>query len=359
MFGVLSTVLLIVTLALGSTGAAVMAAQSSLPDQPLYPVKTWSESVRSGLTSGEQPRLNLALELANRRAGEMQAMLKAGQVPPQAVITRWQAQLNHALQIAAGRPDEDVPPALQQIRTRLREQEQAFLQLGAPGDPQVRAVLEQVQATLHDRLSLCEQGLEDPDALRQHIRDRDRDGSWDRKAGPTLRPTQSRTAGPRATGTPEPGSGNGPGPGEGQNPWTDETPTPGSGYGPGPGDGGSEPGGGEPGGGSPWVDDTPTPGSGYGPGPGDGGDEPGGGEPGGGDMPGEGVPDPEGGGSGPGPGSGDGAGSGDGGGAPGGETPGDGTPDGRDAGHGTGNEEAGSAGDPGGSGEGGGTGKGH
>ena len=122
MFGTLGTVLLIVSLVLGSGGVTVAAAQASMPDQALYPVKTWSEAVRVRLAEKEQTQLQLALELANRRAEEMHVMLRAGEAPPEAVQTRLQAELDHALQLAAGQPDDAVVGILAQIRQQLREQ---------------------------------------------------------------------------------------------------------------------------------------------------------------------------------------------------------------------------------------------
>ena len=275
MFGALGTILLIVSLVLGGSGATVAAAQNSLPDQALYPVKTWSEDVRTGLASSTQTRLELALEYTSRRAEEMQVMLRAGQTPPEAVQARMQAEIDLAIQLAAGQPDRQAVQAFEQIRQQLQAHEQVFLKLGKPADPQAEALLDRTRTLLQNRLNLCDVGLQDPDMLRQQLRDRDQkqDGSI-KPSAPALMPASTGQGNPWTTGTPTPGSGYGFGPGDGagttggnggNNPWTTGTPTAGSGYGPGPGDGS--------GGNNPWTTGTPTPGSGYGPGPqpGDGG----------------------------------------------------------------------------------------
>ncbi len=119
MFGALGTILLIVSLVLGGSGVTVAAAQNSMPDQPLYAVKTWSEDVRTGLTNKTQTRLELALEYTQRRAEEMQVMLKAGQTPPEIVQSRMQAEIDRALQLAAGQPDNQAVRAFEQIFHRI------------------------------------------------------------------------------------------------------------------------------------------------------------------------------------------------------------------------------------------------
>ncbi len=270
MFGALGTILMIVSLILGGSGATVAAAQNSLPDQVLYPVKTWSEDVRTGLTNRTQTRLELALEYANRRAEEMQTMLRAGQVPADSVLTRMQAEVDLALQMAVGQPDHKAVQSLADIRQLLQAHQQAFANLGPKAGGPAEALLQRTRTMLQDRLQLCDQGMQDPALLRRQLRERDRlhDGQITPRV-PAL--TGTDVGNPWTTGTPTPGSGYGPGPGDGNggnNPWTTGTPTPGSGYGPGPGNGD--------GGNNPWTTGTPTPGSGYGPGPGngDGGNNP-------------------------------------------------------------------------------------
>jgi uncharacterized membrane protein YgcG len=315
MFSAIGTVLLILTIVLGGSGATVAAAQQSMPDNGLYPVKTWSEDLRVKLTENEQTRLQLALDLVNRRAEEMQMMLRAGQVPPPAVETRMQAMIDFALQLSAGQPEPEQVQALKQIRTQLQKHEQEFLQMGPQKNIQGEALIERTRRMLQDRLRICDAGIQDPAELRNQLRDRDRTQDGDQPWAPWGNPSKTKAGSP-VTGTPTPGSGYGPGPGDGtskptdgggNNPWVNDTPTPGSGYGPGPGDGSGDCDGcGEGGMKNTQTVHTPAPGSGPGPGP---------------------QPDPtmsgkgDGGGTGPGDGSGSGEGtpgSGDGGGGGGG-----------------------------------------
>jgi hypothetical protein len=268
MFGTLGTILLIFSLALGGGGVTLAASQYSTPDQPLYPLKTWSEEVRLQITQKEQVQLQLALAFAERRALEMQAMLKQGEVPPEAIRARWQAEIERAFQLAAGQPDAAMLRALAQIREQLKQQEQVFNQLGPQAYGEAEAVLARVRTQLRLRLEQCEQGLKDPEQLREQIRLREelrlreQDGAM--KTG--SQPENSPGPGPKEGAGDGPGSNveagdNGYGPADGTGEGVG--PGDGSGYGPGDGDGTCDG----------YCDGSNES---YGPGPGDGtGDGPG------------------------------------------------------------------------------------
>jgi len=262
MFTTLTTLLVALTLIFGGGGLTVASAQNSLPDQPLYNLKLWTEELRFNLASDPQAAWQLSLAFADRRSNEVQAMFSAGQPLPQAVQERYRSQVEQVVQLAAGLPDDQALPALEQTRQRLRLQEQALNQLQLQNDPQAQTVRERIQLMLQERLNWVDADIE----RQQH-----RHGIPAQIPAATSQPTETPT-------TPPPASGYGPGPGDGScdactpnaginNPWTTGTPTPGSGYGPGPGDGSCDactPAGS---GSNPWATGTPTPGSSYGPGP--------------------------------------------------------------------------------------------
>jgi hypothetical protein len=233
---------LVLTLMFGGGGATVAAAQTSLPDQPLYGLKLWSEDARLSLTSQPESGWQVALQFAERRIAEIRAMVEAGKQPDEALQLRYEAQLEQALRLAQNLPDEQALRALEQIRERLRLQEQEMSQL-----PANQPVVARTRNMIQQRLQWVENGLQDPQQFRQRLQQR-----WLPDENP---PAQPGKGNPWTDETPTPGSGYGPGGAGSGNPWTDETPTPGSGYG--PGGAGS---------GNPWTDETPTPGSGYGPG---------------------------------------------------------------------------------------------
>jgi hypothetical protein len=255
----LTTVMLVLMLVFGGGGITLASAQSSLPDQPLYNLKLWSEEMRFNLTSDPQAAWQLAESYAERRATEAQTMLAAGQAPSQAVQERYRNQVEQATRLAAGLPADQALGALEQMRQQLRQQEQTLSQLQLQNDPQAETVRERLRLMLQERMRSVEAGIE-----RQQQRN-GRPAEVPGAAGPpsaTVEPTGDETQNgilPAEAATVEPG-----------NPWTTGTPTPYSGYGPGPGDGTCDactPNAGE---NNPWTTGVPTPGSGYGPGPGDG-----------------------------------------------------------------------------------------
>jgi hypothetical protein len=257
MFQIFSTLLLAITLLLGAGGITTFAAQDSLPDEPLYALKLWSEETRLSLADHQQDWL-LAMEFAERRAAEIGRMVENDQVPPEALQVRLRQQVEQAIRLAVSRPDDEARQALEQVRLRLEEQDQKMVMLQGGLCPQAEAALIRARETIRERIRWAESGIQEPNQLREHFRLR--------LQKPEITPgaqEQHRYSGTAAPGGPnQHGAGECPnctpqGPQNGGNPWTTGTPPPGSGYGEGQG-------------GNLWTTGTPTPGSGYGPGPGPG-----------------------------------------------------------------------------------------
>jgi len=244
----LATILLIVSLVFGGSTATLAAAQAALPDQPLYGLKLASEETRAQLTNQTQSRFELTLQFTNRRMQELQSLVEKGITPPQALLTRYQNQVELALRLAAGMPEEDLAPALLRLQETLRNHEQAMLQLQLqnPSEP----ALQQLMLMIQTRLQLCQSGLDDPNSFRYQVQTQKGEEFTPQSGQINSDGGENQSGGnPWTEGTPTPGSGYGEG--NGSNPWTTGTPTPGSGYGDGSG-------------GNPYTTGTPTPGSGYG-----------------------------------------------------------------------------------------------
>jgi hypothetical protein len=253
MVNILVTLLVALGLVFGGGGAALAASQSAMPDEALYPVKTWSEQVQLQLAGDDEEKIQLMNAFTNRRMEEIRTMLQAGKQIPEPVMTRLEQQLQYMLRLAAGQSEDKSEQALLQIRNQLQNQTQLMqqLQLGE-GAAEGGMAQERVRSMLELHLGQAEGGLQDPQWLQQQIQmqQQQQNGPMSPSGEDVI---ELSGANPYATGTPTPGSGYGPG--ESQNPWTDTTPTPDSGNGPGVSQ-------------NPWTDTTPTPGSGYGPGPG-------------------------------------------------------------------------------------------
>jgi hypothetical protein len=275
----LIAVVLAIAVFFGGAGVTVYAAQDSLPDQALYPVKTWSEDAILSLTGSALMGLNYALDFSDRRVAEMADLLAAGKPIPEGVEARLQNELDLTLELAAGLDDPQALQQMVQIRQRAENQMETMTRLisGAPGSEE--PLLMRTQARLQEQIQLATMGEMDLQGFRIQIRQRiqNRGGSGEPTPGSGNNP---QGPGPmKPTDMPGPsGSGNGPGP---MNPTNMPAPT-GTSNGPGPG--GNQPTGdpgpislsktpvptgipGHNGPGSQTPDRTPKPGggSGYGP----------------------------------------------------------------------------------------------
>jgi hypothetical protein len=196
MFATLVTMMVSFALLFGGAGATVAVAQGSQPDSLLYPVKIYSEDARFELTSRPQAQIQLLLEFMNRRVEELDALLVSGKALPAPLLVRYQAEMENALQIAAGLQDPELIRALERIQANLQVQQQKMTQtqqrIGQPAGP----AFVQLQAMLRERARLVEDGLADPQEFRLRLRQRFQVGQ----------PT------PEATPV-QPGSGGGIGPG--------------------------------------------------------------------------------------------------------------------------------------------------
>ena len=157
MFSTLISVFLILTTLIGGGGITIAAAQASQPGDFLYPVKTITEDVYYQLTSGDQNRLNLSLDYADRRITEIQSILENGQIPPDVVQQRLQAHLQTALELSV-KNTGDSENLLEQIRLRLEEQLQTRLQQ-TNSNPASETLRLQVRDMLQVRIGWIEDGL--------------------------------------------------------------------------------------------------------------------------------------------------------------------------------------------------------
>lgn len=169
MLTTLATMITVLVLAFGGAGATVFAAQDSLPNDLLYPVKTASEEFRMAISTETQTQFQLSLEFANRRMGEIAALASDGQVIPQEVMTQMQLELNNAFQLAAGMSEEELEPALLKIQATIQQQQQTMAGLASGlNDP----LITRLRLMLQEREQLCNLGLTDPLMFRLQLRQR-------------------------------------------------------------------------------------------------------------------------------------------------------------------------------------------
>lgn len=162
MFSILTALVVAVTFVIGGAGATVYAAQGSLPDEALYPVKMFSEEMRVNLAADPQSQVKLLLNFADQRVEEMAALLSQGEPVPQAVQERLQQQLEYALKTTARLDGDKMLQLMAASRLRMSNQLRILSQLQL-GDPvQGAQTQQQVQALIQGQLQQLELGLKDP-----------------------------------------------------------------------------------------------------------------------------------------------------------------------------------------------------
>ncbi len=166
----LAAILAIVLFALSSIGGTVYAAQGSLPDDLLYPLKTLTEDIQIWLESDPEQRLDLYASFANRRLEEIEAQFLAGeQISPKA-LARLEKLSKMMLQQAAQVGENGLENALRQVQQALELQNQlmAKLQKQTPGPGELGLV--QTQEKINSRLQLVENGILEPQGFQEQMR---------------------------------------------------------------------------------------------------------------------------------------------------------------------------------------------
>ncbi len=165
----MASVIAVLALALGSIGGTVYAAQASLPDDLLYPVKTLTEDIQISLESDPQDRLDLYTQFANRRLNEIEAQAEAGEPISDIALDRLENHTHQMLKEAAQMGESYLENALRQVQVALELQNQVMtkLQKQTPGggEPGLVKAQEEVQS----RLRLVENGINEHQGFQEHM----------------------------------------------------------------------------------------------------------------------------------------------------------------------------------------------
>ena len=242
LFTTLAAVFLTILFLFGGTGITAYAAQESLPNDALYPLKTFSEDARLALESSPQGRVDLNLDFADRRINEIVSLYSVGEPVPSGVLDRLYDELDEALVTASLLQDPAMLQALEQIRVRAEAQLAVINAVMAnnPGDPS----LGRISVRLRQQEELTASGQSDPQGFRLQIRQQLLEMSGTATSAPETENGQPAMGTGEPQGTPVPtGGGNEQGQGGSQptSPASERTPTPGgNGNGPGQGQGGPQ-----------------------------------------------------------------------------------------------------------------------
>lgn len=167
----LIAILLAVAILLASAGTTVYASQSSQPDQPLYPVKVWSEDIRLQLASDQQARMQLDQEFAGRRVDEAIVLAQSGRAAGAGVTNRLQALVDDALQNATLLNTDGARNALENLTANLERHKTQLEKLKEHADPHAVAEFTRLVAILELKQELAAQGKKDPRALHELLKE--------------------------------------------------------------------------------------------------------------------------------------------------------------------------------------------
>ena len=165
----LAAILAVALFALSSIGGTVYAAQGSLPDDLLYPVKTLTEDIQVRLESDPEQRLDLYTSFANRRLEEIEAQFLAGEEVSPKALARLEKLSEKMLQQAAQVGEQGLENALRQVQQALELQNQLMtkLQKQTPGPGEQGLV--QAQEMINSRLQLVENGILEPQGFQEQM----------------------------------------------------------------------------------------------------------------------------------------------------------------------------------------------
>jgi len=155
-------------------GGITWAASDSLPGDVLYPVKLAAEDVRLSLASAPESQVELALQFADERVAELEALVERGSLVPETAVARMERHLFRAMNQAAWASDEEMPGLLKRIAQRTQVQAQTLQQLQLRTRAQT-----QNQAQLQNAHRICQRaqqeataGLGDPQTFRMRYQHR-------------------------------------------------------------------------------------------------------------------------------------------------------------------------------------------
>jgi len=194
MVRIMAAILLMLVILAGSS-FTVYAAQSSLPGEPLYAVKSWSEDVRLSLANTPQRKLDLILAFTDRRAGEISQLAENGMTVSDQASSRYQDELEDALQLAAEMDDAHIQIALGKIKKQAERQGMTLEELISSLPEQAGPAIAHLQERLQEQINLSSFGEHNPQGFRQQVHERQREHQGKQKSTPAsiepgVNPTQ-------------------------------------------------------------------------------------------------------------------------------------------------------------------------
>ena len=122
MMTAITSILLAFAILLGGGGITAYAAQDSLPNDVLYPVKLFLEDAQYSLTNDPVEQVELLTKFTNNRLDEITTLVSEGEEVPEEVTTDLQKEQQTMLILAAGLDEANTVSVLEHIRLTTRDQ---------------------------------------------------------------------------------------------------------------------------------------------------------------------------------------------------------------------------------------------
>jgi hypothetical protein len=119
-----ASLITVLVMLFAGAGVTAYAAQDSLPNDMLYPVKTITESLRLNLTTDPVKKVDLLLGQASTRLVEINALVDQGQPVPETVLEQLHGKYSLVIQIIAELPEDDLDLVKDGVYRHLHDRDQ-------------------------------------------------------------------------------------------------------------------------------------------------------------------------------------------------------------------------------------------
>lgn len=169
MLSTLTAIFLAIIVVFGGSGATALAAQTSLPDDVLYPVKTFTEDLRLDITVDPVEKVDLLGEYTNRRVDEIASLVSKGLEIPEEAIIRYVYQMDLLLGYTANLEGDEVTETLKKVQVWIHDRDRV-MDMTMKGMPEtVDPRLETLRHMLMAQNRVVEEGLETPLEFQQQF----------------------------------------------------------------------------------------------------------------------------------------------------------------------------------------------
>ena len=170
-FAMVATIIVVLAILFGGTAGTAYAAQSSLPGETLYPVKTLIEDFRLDLTKDPDKQYALLDQYLSTRFAEMDEMKAQGIPLNSAIANRLLLQLDQMLTLAASQSDDKMVENLDHLYIRIMDQDRlSWYDDDLEGE--VYGLGLQLREEITTRAQLMVEGTEDPIEFRLELQNR-------------------------------------------------------------------------------------------------------------------------------------------------------------------------------------------